>query len=228
MTFSFFSCNSIGAKGLEPNTPEYQTSLLQDFAARSAMSQTDTPADMWYVDPAIQVWGPLPRKYPDVNDIVAKFPKGTDISRWKRDRVVAIAKQYINLPYMHHHIPAWNPQVPDKEGLTGVGLDCSNFTAWVYNFGFGAMISSDVVKQSQMIATRNFPLPAGIKRISADEKFLPGDLLFIYNAEGTDIVHVVIYIDKDHIIDSTKGHVDVRAFTGWYKTRLSHGVRIFN
>lgn len=224
----FFAFEKAYAKGLVPNTPEYQDSLLQDYNKRAAMPQTDLPADLWYTDPSIHVWGPLPAKYPDIQDIITKLPKGTNITQWKRDRVVAVAKKFINLPYRHHHIPSWNPQTPDKDGLTGPGLDCSNFTAWVYNFGFGIMLNSDVVKQSQIMPTKRFPLPDELQRINANEQLQPGDLLFIYNYDRTAIVHVAIYIDESHVIDSTKGHVDIRNFAGWYHERLSHAVRVFN
>ena len=225
---AFFCAEFAYAKGLQPNTPEYQASLLQDYQKRVAMLQTDLPLEYWYTDPSIQKWGPLAKKYPNSDDLVSALPKGTNIQQWKRDRVVAVAKTYINLPYRHHHIPAWNPQVPNGEGLTGPGLDCSNFTSWVYNFGFGIMLNSDVVKQAQMIPSRYYPLPDNIRRLSSNEDFLPGDLLYIYNPDKTAIAHVIIFIDEGHIIDSTKGRVDVRNFTGWYRERLSHGVRIFN
>ena len=148
--------------------------------------------------------------------------------QWKRDRVVAVAKHYIGLPYRHHHIPAWSPKSPDQHGLTGPGLDCSNFTAWVYNFGFGVILNSDVALQAAMKPRPGFAVHPGMQRIGAEGPFMPGDIIYIANPQKTAIVHAIIFIDDGHIIDSTDGQVAVRHFTGWYRRQLSHAIRIFN
>lgn len=219
---------SVFAASTPITSAPYQRSLISDFKERSALPQSDISEELWYTPYTNQIWGPMPRQYPPIDYLIAKLPKGIDVKQWKRDRVVAIAKQYINLPYRHHHIPAWNPQTPDKDGKIGPGLDCSNFTSWVYNFGFGIMLNSDITKQSQMLPRFGYVLPDGMQILDADEDFLPGDLLFITREDIPEVSHAVIYIDEEHIVDSHKECVAIRPFEGWYKTHLSHGIRVFN
>ena len=57
--------------------------------------------------------------------------------------------------YQHHHIPDLNPPAnwPWKEvgaGRNGKGVDCSNFTAFVYNLVFGIKFTRDVKLQAEM------------------------------------------------------------------------------
>lgn len=217
------------AAGLQPGTAEYEASLLRDFAHRSMLPQTDVPKSQWYGSKMLaSLWGPMPAKYPGIEETLDSLPHGTDLVQWKRDRVVAIAKHYIGLPYRHHHIPAWSPESPDQRGLTGPGLDCSNFTAWVYNFGFGVILNSDVASQSVMKPRPGFSVHPGMRKIGVEGPFMPGDLLYIANPQKTAIVHTIIFIDDRHIIDSTDGQVAIRHFTGWYRRQLSHAIRIFN
>ena len=219
----------VDAAGLQPGTPEYEASLLRDFAHRSMLPQTDVPRSQWYSSRMLaSLWGPMPAKYPGIEETLESLPPGTDLTQWKRDRVVAVAKHYIGLPYRHHHIPAWSPKSPDQHGLTGPGLDCSNFTAWVYNFGFGVILNSDVALQAAMKPRPGFAVHPGMQRIGAEGPFMPGDIIYIANPQKTAIVHAIIFIDDGHIIDSTDGQVAVRHFTGWYRRQLSHAIRIFN
>lgn len=225
----FFIASIVQAEGLQPGTPEYEASLLQDFEHRASLPQTDIPRSQWYTEKELSsLWGPMPLQYPGIEKLTAGFPSGTNMTQWKRDRVVAIAKQYIGLPYRHHHIPAWSPSEANKINQPGPGLDCSNFTSWVYNFGFGIILNSDVEKQAAMRPRPGYRLPEGIRKVDAHGPFQPGDLLYIANPDHTVIVHTVIFIDNDHIIDSTGNHVAIRQFSGWYRTRLSHALRIFN
>lgn len=227
--FFVFFMGIASAAGLEPGTPEYERSLLQDIESRLALPQTEVPRAQWYTERELNsLWGPMPAKYPGIEKLIESLPHGTDITQWQRDRVVAIAKHYIGLPYRHHHIPAWAPEKADSINRSGPGLDCSNFTSWVYNFGFGLILNGDVEKQAAMEPRAGYPLPRNIRRIGSHESFQPGDLLYITNADRSAIAHTVIFIDNEHIIDSTDGHVAVRNFSGWYRTRLSHGLRIFN
>lgn len=225
----FLACGSMAsASALLPGTPEYEASLLHDLAERQKLPQTSTPHKAWYTPQELRGWGPMPQQYPGIHELVIALPHGTDVTQWKRDRVVAVAKHYIGLPYRHHHIPAWSPTTPDHSGQTGPGLDCSNFTSWVYNFGFGLILNGDVVLQSEMKPRTGFSLPPGIRKVLPKEGFKPGDLLYILDQKHSVVVHTVIYIDEGHIIDSTNGQVAIRHFSGWYKSRLSHGLRIFN
>lgn len=166
-----------------------------DFEFRDILPQTDTPEGKWNTK-----WGPSAKTYPAfaVPDCV-KEPVA-----YQRQRVIAVAREYLGLPYRHKHIPAAG------------GLDCSNFTSWVYNYGFGIRFSSHVEKQAET---------AG-RRLDPDEAFEPGDLLFQTDKRKEHIAHAVIYLGDDKIIDSTKGKVAIRKFGGWYKDRHSHARRI--
>lgn len=182
------------------------SSLTADFAERDQLPQSKTPQSRWYSE-RMDSWGPHACEYPLVSP-----PAGVDEVAWKRARIIAVAQKYIGLPYQHHHIPGWNP--PE-----GPGLDCSNFTAWVYNYGLGIKFNSDVHKQA------DGPSAAG-RRLSDGEAYVPGDLLYILKQDRSEISHVVIYIDEGHIIDSHKGSVQIRPFEGWYKSHLDHARRV--
>ena len=166
-----------------------------DFEHRDSLPQTDTPKSQWDTE-----WGPAAKTYPEL-----KMPDGVkDPVAFQRQRIVAAAKKYIDLPYMHKHIPAAG------------GLDCSNFTAWVYNYSLGIRFPSGIANQGE---------EAG-RRLAPDEKLQPGDLLFQTSVEGDRIAHSVIYMGDDKIIDACNGKVDVRNFANWYKDRFSHARRI--
>jgi hypothetical protein len=218
-------------------------SLAADFAGRDALPQSQIPVADWYVtDPAGHYvgrgWGPpasaLPR--PDIPQNT-----GCDATTWMRERILAVAMRYIYAPdnpvglqYRHHHIPGWNPpnstyagapaDNPDTDaphGPTawdaGPGLDCSNFTAWVYNYGLGIKFGGDVHQQFDGTAG-----PMG-RRIPGGGPFEPGDLVFLHpNGSASQASHVVIYIDDQHIIDSRVNAqnlvgVQVRERRGWYR-----------
>jgi len=204
LALAVFGLTSMGklAMAIDGELP----SLTADFAQRDSLPQSDVPQSDWYSNPKLGSWGPHPTQYPPV-----KVPDGCDPVQWKRARIVAVAKKYIGLPYKHHHIPAWSPE-------EGPGLDCSNFTSWVYNYGLGIKFNSDIHKQSGAQAPGRLLKP--------DEPFAPGDLLYILKGDRSEVSHVVIWLDEGHIIDSHKGSVQVRDFVGWYKTHLDHAQRV--
>lgn len=180
-----------------------EASLTYDFPQRDRLAESGE----WVSSKS--KWGPHARRYPPV-----EVPPGCDPVKWRRLRVIAVAKRYIGLPYRHHHVPDWQ-----SGARTGPGLDCSNFTAWVYNYGLGLKFTGDIHKQAEG------PRAPG-RRLQAGESFKPGDLLFIMKRDGSKVSHVAIFIDEDHIIDDTGGGVAVRPFAGWYKTHLSHARRL--
>jgi cell wall-associated NlpC family hydrolase len=166
-----------------------------DFEHRDSLPQTDVPKDQWDTK-----WGPAAKTYPEL-----RIPKGVkDPVEFQRKRIVAAAKKYIDLPYMHKHIPAAG------------GLDCSNFTAWVFNYSMGIRFPSGIANQAEN---------AG-RRLEPDEKIQPGDLLFQSNNAGTAIAHAAIFIGEGKLIDANKGKVAIRDFANWYKERYSHARRI--
>lgn len=194
--FSILTGVIIAANAVECN---YNQSVQSDFTSRDSMPQYNSPI---FHDS----WGPRRAQYP-----APTIPDGCDPTTWQRQRIVAVAEKYIGLPYSHHHIPSYN------DG-NGVGLDCSNFTSWVYDYGLGIQINSAIETQSQT---------AG-RKLDPSESLLPGDLLFIRTLDDSRISHVVIYIDPEHIIDDHGGGVKIRDFKGWYKNHFAYARRIIN
>jgi cell wall-associated NlpC family hydrolase len=162
----------------------YRDSLVADFAQRDAMPQTDVPRQNWFRS-QYGTWGP-------VSCLFSKpiVPQGTDPVQWKRDRIIAAAKHFRGLPYKRAdgargHFPA-----------RGCGLDCSNFVAWVYNYALGIRLSSDV---DRLVASDQTG-----RKLAPGESLKKGDLLFI----AGNPKHVVMYIDENHVIDSTSSKAD--------------------
>lgn len=228
-----------------------QDSLTADFTARDALPQTQVPAARWYETAADghyinQGWGPAAEALP-----APEIPTdaGCDATTWKRERILAVAMRYINAPdnplglqYRHHHIPGWNPTTstyagapeenPDVdasdttiEWAAGPGLDCSNFTAWVYNYGLGIKFSGDV--QQQFAGTAG-PMGQAIPR---EGPFQPGDLLFLHpDGNPNEASHVVILMDDQHVIDSRVNAqnligIQIRNREGWYRTAVLSAYR---
>jgi len=185
---------------------------VSDLTERDALPESDAPRDVWYTKFRYDGWGPHAAHYPAV-----QIPKNCSAQVWQRARIVAVAERYIGLPYQHHHIPAWTPY------QIGAGLDCSNFTAWVYNYGLGIKFTSAI--EAQAVGEH---APGRVLR--ADEPRMAGDLIFLYNQERTRISHVVIYLDAHYIIDAhndkTKNGVQVREIKGWYATHQALTRRI--
>lgn len=176
----------------------YPAAAQADFAER----------DHWPQSAATHIardsWGPKPASYP-----VPVIPAGCDAAQWQRERVVAVAMKYIGLPYRHHHVPGF-------DGGDGPGLDCSNFTSWVYNYGLGVRLDSDIGRQAQT---------AG-RRLAADEPLQAGDLLFIKTLDDRRVSHVAIYLDAHHLIDDHNSGVAMREFSGWYASHLAYARRV--
>lgn len=200
---------------LQSSSSQAQTNedltLVADFAIRDTLPQSPVPVAEWG---SMNGWGPKSAAYPAVT-----VPAGHEPVAWKRAHVLAVAKKYIGLPYRHHHVPGWAPAGEADPLKAGKGLDCSNFTAWVYNYGLGIKFTSDIAKQS------DGPDAPG-RVLAAGEPFTAGDLLFILKGDRTCVSHVVLYMDAEHIIDSHADGVAIRGFTGWYRTHLSHARRL--
>ncbi len=199
-------------------------------------------------------WGPEPRTYPRPRE-----PEGSTPER-KRERVIAVAMRFLGYGYQHHHVPDWDPPRgwPWKEtcfGRNGKGVDCSNFTGFVFNQGFGLKLNTEVHRQSEerfatttegeRVPLRVVALPAAYsQRI---ETLRTGDLVFIKNRAGR-ISHVVIWVgpigkspDGIPLILDSHGE-DVRDSEGtpipcgihlrpfrensWYNESASHALRL--
>ncbi len=226
-------------------------SLTADFANRDRLPQTQVPPGDWYRTDAEgnylnRGWGPrsVALAPPDI-----PHDAGCDPATWKRERVLAVATRYIYSPanplglqYRHHHIPDWQPPASTYAGAAGEnpdpdapqeltawdpgrGLDCSNFTAWVYNYGLGIKFGGDVHQQADGSAG-----PMG-RRVPPEGPFQPGDLIYLHpNGNASHASHVVIYIDDTHIIDSrvnaqNRVGVQVRSRLGWYRDAVLGGWR---
>jgi cell wall-associated NlpC family hydrolase len=193
--------------------PDCELALSADFAARDELPQSPVPEAEWYVASLQGTWGPAAAPYPPV-----EAPAGCAEVAWKRQRVMAVAEKYVGLPYQHHHIPAWDPASawPSAEGP---GLDCSNFSAWAYDYALGIAFTSNVEAQAD-------GAEAPGRRLAPDEAWEPADLLYISSEDLSHVAHVVLLVDAEHIIDSTGPGVQIRSFTGWYQDRYSHARRV--
>ena len=183
--------------GFSAFADSYQDSLRADFIIRDLLPQTDIPRDQW--DTCCWTFGPWPATYP-----VVYPPSEYDSVIWRRDRVITVAKKYIGLPYRHKHTPMMG------------GMDCSNFTSWVYNYGLGIRFVSNVEDQAEVMG----------RLLSITEPLQKGDLIYLWSEDHTRISHVAIYIDENHVIDSTGPGVDVRPFDGKYKNRFAWARRV--
>jgi len=213
----------------------------------------------WYgqnTRPWVGPWGPLPRHYHP-----PKIAEGKS-DDWKRARIIATALRYAGYHYRHHYIPDWDPppgwHTPKPGGTRhdGKGLDCSNFTSFVYNQGLGIGFSSAIGKQATIETATlygtdtTFPVKVIPRQDSAElwaKVLKPGDLLFIRPRNAEYISHVVIWIGvwgmpegkllvlDSHgadVRDSNKATIPegiyLRPFRSdsWYAKRASHAIRI--
>ncbi|MDZ4404656.1 NlpC/P60 family protein [Prosthecobacter sp.] len=220
--------------------------------------QASVPFRDWY-DPGNQRrwthWGPAAKHFNPPAGLATKSPE------WSRQRVIATGLRFAGYSYQHHHIPDWEPPADwpkDEKQTTPVskGLDCSNFTAFVYNLALGIKPTGDVQDQAMMTeaagpgAGRTIP----VQRIEVPENYedfaktlLTGDLLFVKSNKG-EVSHVVLWVGKigkspdglPLILDSTgtgakdsngneiPSGVQLRPFKRgfWYASKASHALRI--
>lgn len=104
----------------------------------------------------------------------AQIVKRKELVKVLRARLVATSKLYVGLNYQHHHLPTWNPQLLpqqlvdqylaqastgpqyiddtgeliERRQFASPGIDCSNFTAWVYNIALGVKFTSGIEEQA--------------------------------------------------------------------------------
>jgi cell wall-associated NlpC family hydrolase len=221
--------------------------------------QSDIPHRDWYTHETRRkfgAWGPEQRIYEPLAEMTDR-PE-----TWLRERVIATAARFIGYEYQHHHIPDWNPPQtwpwkPCCAGRNGRGVDCSNFTGFVYNQGFGIKMSTGIERQSELhSALERHEHPLEVRKIHLPENYREraevlrtGDLVYICGREGGPVTHVVIWVGEigvapSHtplIMDSHGGNVDddwgekipcgihLRPFRedSWYNRCASHAHRIF-
>jgi hypothetical protein len=216
------------------------------------------PFREWY-NPANQTrwgyWGPGMRHFDPPSGLAKKSPQ------WSRERVIATGLRYVGYSYQHHHVPDWEPPAdwpsdPEQKTPAGKGVDCSNFTAFVYNLALGIKPSGAIKAQAEMIDAagpgerRTVP----VKRIELPKSYedfpsqlLTGDLLYVKSNKG-NVSHVVLWVGKigessdgvPLILDSTgpgatdengekiPDGIQLRPFkrNAWYFTQASHVLRI--
>ncbi|HEY2759649.1 MAG TPA: NlpC/P60 family protein [Pirellulales bacterium] len=221
--------------------------------------ESNIPHREWYSHETrrrLEAWGPEQRLYEPLAEL-ADRPLA-----WRRERVIATAARFIGYEYQHHHIPDWNPPSdwpwkPCCAGRNGRGVDCSNFTSFVYNQGFGIKMNAAIEHQAELreameknegwISVRRIELPS---EYSERSKILrTGDLLYIRGREDGPVTHVVIWVGAIGIassgipllLDSHGGNVEddsgrlipcgihLRPFRedSWYNRCASHAHRIF-
>jgi cell wall-associated NlpC family hydrolase len=219
--------------------------------------QSTLPFREWYVPGTRRLgyWGPPARHYPAPAGLAARK------AEWMRERVIATGLRFAGYGYQHHHVPDWEPPADwpadgNAAAPVGKGLDCSNFTAFVYNLALGIKPTGDVQDQAELTAVAG-PGPnrtTPVQRIALPQSYADfgrelrvGDLLFIKNRQGA-VSHVVLWVgnvgkSRDGtplILDSTgegstdsEGNkipagVNLRPFKQgyWYAASASHALRI--
>ena len=165
------------------------------------------------------VWGPPAQHF----DPPAGLSKRD--AEWMRQRIIAVGLRYQGYHYQHHHVPDWEPPTdwPYKEsplGKQSKGLDCSNFTAFVYNQALGLKPSGATPEQAEMteVAGPGSGRTSKVTRIEKPESYAAftstlktGDLLFIKGQTSGEVTHVVLWVgsigksrgDVPLILDST-------------------------
>lgn len=241
-------------------TAACDASVTADLATRFQLPQTGLDKSLWTTPAAYGhlSWGPSPLVYP-----VVTIPSGCDPTMWQQKRILAAASLIVQqqFNYCHHYIPAW-----DSKGLlfagkasycysgsnsstgaggsavsanqaTQMGVDCSNFSAFLYNFALGGIrFTGDVQSQGGTMAGAAaandygnawapgtaFARPANMTALTTPGNaayqqypFQPGDLLFIGPTEAEalqgKISHVVMW-------------TGLRAPDGRYLTVESYGI----
>jgi cell wall-associated NlpC family hydrolase len=177
-----------------PARDAYKAALRADFEDRAKPeNQSNQLKSQWFADryrlSGGWNWGPSAREYP-----APRIPEGVNAQQWKRDRAIEAAVYWMEkgVPYcksndefrLRGHFPARN-----------CGLDCSNFASWVYNFGLGIQFTSDVDAQ---INFKRDAAGAG-QYIPKGEPLKKGDLVYFKGS----VNHVGIYLDENHIIESS-------------------------
>lgn len=161
----------------------------------------------WYSDATRRrygTWGPPAKHYQPPAGLSQKS------ADWMRQRIIAVALHFTGIDYQHHHIPAFAPpedwpkyEPSPKEHRQG--LDCSNFTAFVYNIGLGIKPTGDVQDQAALTemegpgSGRQITLKRIEKPASLDEcqrVLETGDLVYVNSRSRAEVSHVVIWVGK--------------------------------
>lgn len=214
-----------------PWTAACQASVTADIAAKlQPQEQTPILQQYWGTPSryANNVYGPNPTIYPAVT-----IPADCNRTTWMQNRVLAVANALVQQQnnYCHHYIPAWNSTgltfgsqtsycfdniLPGGNNVQN-GVDCSNFTAFVYNVAFGGIrFTGGVAQQGGSPFPANVssnvwapgtatPRPANWESYYQpgganyqQYPFQPGDLIYVNGtpaeaAAGQPATHVVMW-----------------------------------
>jgi cell wall-associated NlpC family hydrolase len=194
-------------------------------------------------------WGPPARPYP-----APRLPRQDEA--YLRERVIFVAALHIGLAYQHHHLPSWSPPagwpwLPVAAGANGPGLDCSNFSSFVFNYALGLRLPSAIGAQAVQLSLAG-PGGAGcqpVTRLHAARYealiavLQPADLLYFQDRHGR-IRHTGFWVGglagTPLILDCTDSrHADgrgqavptgvhLRPFdeASWYWRHFSHAHRV--
>lgn len=263
---AFLSGPAIAGDYVSPYSIHYSIAPEELLAPNNEPPRNDwhleakVPYEEWYsnrVRKECGAWGPHPRHYPRISGQESRS------ATWKRHRVLAVAATYIGLPYQHHHIPDWDPPPswpwkPVAYGRNSKGVDCSDFTSWVYNYGLGIKLNTGIKEQAE---SEDLKGPGEDGTTSATtirddngyadlcKKLKTGDLLYIRNRKG-EVGHVIMWVGEHGrspdgtplVIDCTgpdhkdsNGNtipigVQLRPFrpNEWYYKSFSHAHRIIH
>lgn len=172
--------------------------------------EAEMPYSDWYTEKTkdeFGSWGPHAAQYPAVQDLNKKG------KIWIQERLVATAEKFIGYHYQHHHIPDWLPPLnwPWKNvsfGQNSKGIDCSDFSSFVYNYGLGIKLETDVKEQA---SSKIISGPGGIGTVKAQiipnpgsyqdliKTLETGDLLYIRSSASdpnSDVSHVIMWLGK--------------------------------
>ncbi|HEY2573266.1 MAG TPA: NlpC/P60 family protein [Verrucomicrobiaceae bacterium] len=196
-----------------------ESDLMGDFAGgglRGDFKQESSIAfPAWYVSSTQKhytSWGPPARHFTPPAGLSQKS------ADWMRQRIIAVALRYRGIHYQHHHIPDWDPPAdwPYKSSPLGhqsKGVDCCNFTAFVYNIGLGLKPTGETRDQSALTEVAG-PGPGRSSKVTRIEKpethadfvstLKTGDLLFVKGQSSGEVTHVVIWVGQ---IGRSKGQV---------------------
>ncbi len=94
-------------------------------------------------------WGPSAKHFTAPASLSGKS------AEWQRERIIATGLRFAGYSYQHHHLPDWNPPAdwprdPEQKTPSGKGLDCSNFTAFIYNLAIGINPTGAVREQLEL------------------------------------------------------------------------------
>jgi cell wall-associated NlpC family hydrolase len=207
---------SIAYKNSEGDlTFDFNTSPRNDITLQFDPSQPPLTYANWYNRssyPAEDItWGPHVVQF---SPVTIPATAAGDSKTWKQERVLRVAQKYLGTNYQHHHHPDWfpasDPNWPWQDvslGHNSKGIDCSDFSSLVYNYGLGIKLITAVEVQA---TTKSITGPGGVGTITVQtipgqayntliSQLIPGDLLYIRGSADpkAKVSHVIMWIGKN-------------------------------